>query len=88
MKRGKRPRKGKLKPHDSLDGLKELAAEAAEHRGHGLGWQYISTLEALGSCTNCGGLAIVVIRPAGMENVIAGSAINTECPNRQPGATL
>lgn len=88
MKRGKRPRKRKLKPHETLDGLKGLASKAAEHRGHTLQWLHESASIVFGHCSHCGALAVIVLQPAGMENVITGGVINRECPNRQQGATL
>jgi hypothetical protein len=86
MKRG---RKRKPKPHETLDGLKSLALKAAIRRGHKLLWneRENTTTEGIAVCGNCRAIAVIVLQPAGIENVITGLAVNRECPNRQQELT-
>ena len=80
MKRGRQPRKRKLKPHETMDGLKALAEK--NMWGHKIEWREEKPYEAIAVCTRCNSVAVIVLRPAGMENVIVGDAVNKECPNR------
>lgn len=87
MKR-ERKRTRKLKPHETLDGLKGLADEYATRRGHNLKWLKGGTTETYALCTRCDAIAVCVVLPAGQENVLSGLAVNQECPHReQQGAT-
>ena len=87
MKRG-RKRTCKLKPHETLDGLKRLANEYATWRGHNLKWWEGTATEAWAICSWCNRLAICIVRPAGQENVLSGLAVNQECPHRQQQGTI
>ncbi len=78
MKRGSRPRK--LKPYITIDGLKAMAEN--NMWGHEIEWKEEKTTEAIAICTRCNAVAVIVLRPAGIENVITGDAVNKECPNR------
>ena len=83
MKRG--PRKRKPKPHETMDGLKAMAGK--NMWGHSLEWREEKPLEAIAICTRCNAVAVIVLRPAGIENVITGDAVNKECPNRHKEIT-
>ena len=83
MKRKRSLRKRKLKPHETMDGMKSIVMDGQEKLwGHNLEWRNEKLCEAIAVCTRCNSVAVIVLRPAGMENVIVGDAVNKECPNR------
>lgn len=84
MKRRRR-RSCKLKPHETMDGLKSIVEKGIW--GHKIEWREEKSHEAIGICTRCNAVAVIVLRPAGIENVITGEAVNKECPNRQEEPT-
>ena len=89
MKRGrKQPRKKRLKPHETMDGMKAIVVDGqAKLWGHDLEWRNEKFTEAVAVCTRCNAVAVIVLRPAGIENVITGDAVNKECPERYEGTT-
>lgn len=80
----KHDRRKKLKPHETLDGLKGIADECARRRGHNLQWHEEKATEVCGLCLWCDALAVCIVTPAGEENILAGLAVNQECPHRRP----
>jgi len=84
MKRGRRqPRKEKLKPHETMDGLRTIVADGqAKLWGHDLAWRNEKLTEAVAVCIRCNAVAVIVLRPAGIENVITGDVVHKECPDR------
>lgn len=81
MQRRHRQRKQrKLKPHETMEGLKGLVEK--NMWGHKVEWREKKFTEAIGICTRCNAVAVIVLRPAGIENVITGDVVNKECPNR------
>ncbi len=86
MKRGrKQPRKQKPKPHETMDGLRTIVENGQMKLwGHDLKWKKEKHTEAIAIaiCTRCSAVAVIALRPAGIENVITGDAANKECPNR------
>lgn len=85
MKYGRhQPRKKKPKPHETMDGMKAIVMNGqVELWGHDLEWRIEKFNEAVAICIRCNAIAVIVLRPAGIENVIAGDAVQKECPNRQ-----
>lgn len=75
----KRSRKQKPKPHETLDGLKAIVEHSQISWGHNLEWREEKSNEAIAVCTLCNAVAVIVLRPAGIENVITGEAINKSC---------
>ncbi|KKM73492.1 hypothetical protein LCGC14_1409880 [marine sediment metagenome] len=81
MKRKRQPRKKKLKPHETMDGLKGLVEK--NMWGHKVEWRKEGAYESIGVCTLCNAVVVIVLRPLGIENVYVGDVVNKECPNRQ-----
>ena len=81
MKRGRRHYK--KKPHETMEGMKTIVMDGqVKLWGHDLEWREEKSYEAIAVCTRCNAVAVIVLRPAGIENVITGDAVNKECPNR------
>ena len=84
MKRGRRqPRKKKLKPHETMDGMKAIVMDGqAKLWGHKVEWRQERTYESIGVCARCNAVAVIVLRPLGVENIITGDVVHKECPDR------
>ncbi len=78
MKRGRRYYKKKV--HETMEGLKGLVRKNIW--GHEMEWREEKSYEAIAVCTRCNAVAVIVLRPVGIENIITGDAVNKECPNR------
>lgn len=60
--------------------LRIACQKNALRRGHSLKWNSTNEVKSLGACRKCGALAIIVLRPKSMGDVVIGSAINQQCP--------